>query len=305
MAAQAASLEAAGVSIEYFPIVGKGIRNYLKAAVQLRTLLERDPAIALIHAHFGYCGIVGALAKKGRKLIVSFMGDDLHGSLNQAGRYTNRSRFFVRLNRFLVKQACDAAIVKSKNMKAGLPKSARIEVIPNGIDLNRFTPVDKHVSRTKLQLADGNKIILFLSDPDRPEKNFPLLRDAVIRLSDIAGLQLLIQFNVDQSELKYYYGAADVVALPSYHEGSPNVIKEAMACNRPIVSTDVGDVREHIEGVAGCYIAQSEPEDFAARLREALAFGGPTDGRKKMLDLGMDSTAKRLVDVYKTVLENY
>jgi teichuronic acid biosynthesis glycosyltransferase TuaC len=119
---------------------------------------------------------------------------------------------------------------------------------------------------------------------------------------------LIPLFSISQALLVDYYNASDVMVLPSYHEGSPNVIKEAMACNCPIVATDVGDVKWVLGDTEGCYIAGFEPDDFAEKLRLALGFAetkGKTSGRYRILELGLDSDtiAKKIVVVYESVLK--
>ena len=92
--------------------------------------------------------------------------------------------------------------------------------------------------------------------------------------------------------------------MTSFTEGSPQVIKEAMACGCPIVSVDVGDVRERIDGIPGCYIADRDVDSIAGKLKEALAFEGKTLGRSTVMDDGLtnDSIASRIITIYKTVV---
>jgi glycosyltransferase involved in cell wall biosynthesis len=101
-----------------------------------------------------------------------------------------------------------------------------------------------------------------------------------------------------------YLNEADVLAFSSFMEGSPNVIKEAMACNCPIVSTDVGDVRWVLGDTKGCYIASFDPADFAKKMELAIHFSqvvGRTKGRQRIVALGLDmnTVAKRIMAVYK------
>jgi len=104
-----------------------------------------------------------------------------------------------------------------------------------------------------------------------------------------------------------YYSASDVILLTSLWEGSPNVIKEAMACNCPIVTTDVGDVRWIIGDTEGCYIASLDPNDYSLKMKKALDFAqksGKTNGRNRIIYLGLDADtiALRIIGVYEKVL---
>jgi len=93
-----------------------------------------------------------------------------------------------------------------------------------------------------------------------------------------------------------------MVILTSKFEGSPNVIKEAMACNCPIVSTDVGDVREVIGNTEGCFITSFEPEGVAKKIKLAIEFNKKTNGRDNITHLDEKVIAQRLIDVYQSAI---
>ena len=109
-------------------------------------------------------------------------------------------------------------------------------------------------------------------------------------------------YNRDQVNALMYN--CDALLMTSKTEGSPQVIKEAMACGCPIVSVDVGDVAERTSGVEGCYVVPSrDPKDIAQALFQAIAFEGKTNGREKIIEMGLsnEQVASRLVEIYKCV----
>ncbi|HVB64841.1 MAG TPA: glycosyltransferase family 4 protein, partial [Nitrolancea sp.] len=119
---------------------------------------------------------------------------------------------------------------------------------------------------------------------------------------DDPAVELLVAFKEPQDRLALYMSAADVLVFPSFSEGSPNVVKQAMACNLPIVATDVGDIREVISGTALCAIAEFTVESVAGALREILATGGRSDGRKRVARFSCAVVGQQLIDLYQDVL---
>jgi len=314
---QGESLRKFSIELGYFPILGKGIINYFKHISHLKKHLKNNQ-YDLIHAHYGLCGIVEQLSRGKEKLVVSFMGDDLIGAVNISGNYSLFGNTLVLVNKLFLRKY-DYVIVKSNELSEKV-NSENKEVIPNGVDLSVFFKVQKQEAREKLNIEANKRLVIFVSNPAHEEKNFKLAKGALDKLGK-KNLQLLPVYNVEQEQLKYYYGAADLLILTSYHEGSPNVIKEAMAYNCPIVSTDVGDVRWVIGEPAGCYVISEKIKDKSKKnevalieekskkIKAALEFAelvGRTKGRERIIELGLDSetVAKKIIGIYKKVTAN-
>lgn len=301
---QANSLKAKNIEVDIYYIKGKGIIGYLKNILPLRKQIKKN-YYDIIHAHYGLSGWDAFFAKNRKvKLIISFMGNDLLGDHANNGKSTIYGNLLVSLNKLLAKQA-NHNIVKSKVMFEKIAYSITT-VIPNGVNLNLFQPVDREECLRKVGWDPNLKHILFLSRPDRPEKNFTLTKKAIEKL-DNKSVQLHILEQIPHNDLVYYYNAANVCVLTSYHEGSPNVIKEAMACNCSIVCTDVGDVREVFGNTKGCYICNFDSSDVALNLKTAIEFvikSEKTKGRQRIIELGLDSEsiANRIIEVYKKAL---
>ncbi len=305
-AAQAASIEVQGISIQHFTINKKGLIGYLNEAFRLRRLLEKEKFV-IIHAHYGLTAIVSLLARRSEKLVVSFMGDDLVGSNRDNGKLTRISLLLAKINNLLARWFYDYSIVKSQEMLAQLTTRKAL-LIPNGVNIHVFQPEDKFKVRDKLGISNKEQIAIFVSKPSRSEKNFNLAQQA-IREADIPNLRLVTVTGIEQKNLPDYYNVADLLVLTSFHEGSPNTIKEAMACNCPIVSTDVGDVKWVIGDTLGCYIASFNPKDVTKKIVMALDFSekkGRTRGRDRIIELGLDAetVAKQIIEVYKKLLAN-
>ncbi len=303
LASQRESLLALGVIVDCFPIKKKGLPGYIQAIGSLRRYLKEHPA-DIVHAHYGLCGIVASLAARREKVVVSFMGDDLVGSVGTGGTYTRLGSWMARLNRYFARRRYDWSITKSTRLRSLLDGVARVSVIPNGVDPDVFMPGPMEDARRRLGIETSRKVVVFVSHPDRPEKNYELARKAVSALKR-DDVDLLPVFDVAHHELTDHYNAADALVLTSFHEGSPNVVKEAMACNLPVVSVDVGNVSEVVGETDGCFVTASEARDVAAGIQAALAFGGRTTGRRDIERKGLflDSIARRLLTLYKQLLE--
>jgi glycosyltransferase involved in cell wall biosynthesis len=290
---QGNALKKQGTDLDFFCTREGGLWGYLKALPALHRRLKKNPP-DIVHAHYSLSGFLAYFAGA-RPLIVSLMGSEMY--------HCRPIRILIRL---FAKYFWICTIVKTAGMKEKLRVKDAI-VVPNGIDLTVFSECDRKEALIKTSL-DGSKInILFVADPDRPEKNYKLARNAVDMLKE-ENVVLTPLYNVPNTDLPWYYCAADVVLLSSLWEGSPNVIKEAMACGCPIVSTDVGDVRLITGSVEGTYLASQYTSDMAHKLREAIIFSqttGRTKGREriKVLELDSESISKEILTIYEEVLK--
>jgi len=199
-----------------------------------------------------------------------------------------------------VSRVVDAVTVRSEEMKRrlGLPEA---EVIPSGVDLDVFRPLPQEEARRRVGLAIDRRIVLFVGE-SRPEKRVDVIQAAVeILRRDDPDVELVTVVGKPPEEVAWHMAAADVLALASTNEGSPSVVKEAMACELPVVSVRVGDVPEVIAGTAGCHLAGRDPAAFARGLAAAISFGGRTNGRDAVRHLSWENVTQRLVTVYERV----
>ena len=287
---QGKALEARGADIDYFALTGRGPGAYFRSLSAIRERLKSVGA-DLIHAHYGFSGIAGLLTAGGRPLIVSFMGSDLLGSHTMDGRIKILSRLMISLHRLLARYFYSLTIVKSAEMQGKLRKNTRLAVISNGVDLGVFKPVERTLARRRLNLDPDEFIVLFPAGRNNPEKNFSLASAAVERLSN-ERFRLLDINNAGREEMSHWYNAADLLLVTSFHEGSPNVVKEAMACCCPVVSTAVGDIPWLFGDLAGYFLSGFDAPEISGKILEAARFRREfafTAGRSRISQLGLDS----------------
>jgi glycosyltransferase involved in cell wall biosynthesis len=263
----------------------------------------------LVHVMYG--GVTAELATRalsGVPVVVSFCGGDLLGepAITFAKRLSIRYGVFAS---HLAARRADGIIVKSSNLRDAIP--ARIDprkvwTIPNGVDLERFRPMDPAACRRQLGWREGPLHVLFPSFPEDPRRGFALARAAVDRLN-ASGMTVELHMLRDRphSEIPVWLNAGDCLIFTSCLEGSPNIVKEALACDRAIVSVDVGDVRERLEGITGCFVASATADDLAAKLQSVLEGVANEDrrvaGRVRMQELSLERVAERLISVYREV----
>lgn len=260
--------------IDYLPLVYKTVS---------KSLAKYD----LIHANNGKTAPF-ALMQPHRPVVLTLWGSDLMGSYSSI---TKRSARF-----------CDEIIVRSDEMKDELEMDAH--VIPAGVDLDVFRPLDQSEALEEIGWDPEKKHVLFPASPDRPVKNYPLAKSVVDSVDNQLGVPVKLQVvtGVPHSRIPWYMNAADALILTSEREGSPNTVKEAMACNTPVVSTDVGDVRKRLQGVSQSEICQSESE-FVIALSHIIGEGSRSNGRKMISEISIERLSERIFNVYELALE--
>lgn len=297
---QVESLRAAGVEVEVFAFEGnRSFRNYLKAGLALRQRV-RQCRPDLVHAHYGLTG-AAALFQRDCPVVITFHGSDLLGEVGVQKNYTRSGWVKTIISRAAAQGAAERIVV-AERLKSKLGRLSSV-TIPMGVNLDLFKPMPMHATRRSLGCAPERKLALFAAHPQNHVKRYDVAQAAVEQLR--AGgldMELLAVHGVPHERIPIYMNACDVLVLTSMHEASPCVIKEALACNLPIVSVDVGDVAERLEGVSGGWLCERTPQDVADKLRLALAFGGRSDGRQKISALSLPNVAGQVRAVYEQVV---
>ena len=296
---QIVALEAVGVQVVRYGITGHGIMGYLRALPALRRMIRAERP-DIVHAHYGLSGLLANLQR-----IVPVV-TTYHGSDINLPNILRLSKIAMRLSSYNI-------FVSKRNIAIAQPKE-KYTLLPCGVDIPKpwNEMQTQWVEQLTLnqwvqgKLSTEAKYVLFAGAFDNAVKDAPLAKAAINELV-IEGVKVeLIElkgYNRDQVNALMYNCHA--LLLTSKTEGSPQVIKEAMACGCPIVSVDVGDVAERVSGVEGCYVACTrEPNEIAKALHKALTFEGKTNGREKIIEMGLsnEQVAQRLVAIYESVL---
>jgi len=298
---QVKQLKEAGVEVSVFNFQGhKNPLNYIKAIRNFRRL--NFAMYDVVHAHHGQSGVI-ALSQRKLPVVVTFHGSDLLGIFDKNGKRTILGRV-LQIVSFFVGIFSDDVIIVSEHMSSFFQNRC-YHVIPAGFDLDLFSPGDIIASRMKLGLPLDRKLVLFIGDPERTEKRFWLARESVnILSSHQSGVELVLASGVPHENIPLYLNGCDVVLITSVSEGSPTIVKEALACNLPIVSTDVGDVQERIGSVAGCEICEDDsPDTIAAALARVLSQSQRINGRQTVLELDERLLAQNIIQVYRQAME--
>lgn len=287
---QVAALDSLGVECDIFLVKGNGVFGYLK---QLKPLKKRikDFNPDIIHAHFGLCGLLANLQRK-VPIVTTYHGSDINDK-----RAFPFSKIAIWLSAWNI-------FVSRKTMEIAKPKENH-SLLPCGIDFSDLQLTQRSEARRMMKLDLGKHYVLFAGAFDNQVKNAPLAKKAV-ELLNCSTAELLELKGYSREEVTLLMCAADAFLMTSFTEGSPQVIKEAMACGCPIVSVDVGDVKERIDGIEGCFVAQScNPSELSGLLQKALGFESRTKGRKMLLANGMDNrqVAESLMKIYENTLK--
>ena len=283
---QIESLRQVGCEVDCYGIVGKGIIGYLSNLSALRKKIKAYRP-DFIHAHYGLSGLLANLQRM-VPVVTTYHGSDIHS----LGLNLKLSRLCMRLSAFnlFVSQALYETSRYGKMNYA---------ILPCGVNTDLFITPDSWEKGRNASSHAGYEV-LFAGAFDNEIKNSALAREAVA-LVDNATIHELKGYS--RSEVAQRMQQADVLLMTSKREGSPQVIKEALACGCPIVSVDVGDVKSLIQGVEGCYIAAATPTDIASKLELALRFAQRTAGREVIFRQGLSlhQVAQRLITLYPTV----
>ena len=305
---QISALQACGISVVRYGITGKGIVGYLRALPGLkRMILTERPD--LIHAHYGLSGLLANLQRI-VPVVTTYHGSDIN--LPKILRFSQIAMLLSVHNIFVSQRNVNLALSSNSLIASRLKQ--RFTLLPCGVNIPQ--PWGELQTQWVYQLTLNQwvqeklsteaKHVLFAGAFDNAVKDAPLAKAAINELTSEGVKVELIElkgYNRDQVNALMYN--CDALLMTSKTEGSPQVIKEAMTCGCPIVSVDVGDVAERTSGVEGCFVVHTrEPKDIAEALQQAIAFEGKTNGRDRIIKMGLsnEQVAQRLIAIYKSIV---
>ena len=299
---QGEAIRALGHEVDYFLVKG----NYIKAVGALkRKIYEFKPDI--VHAHFGLSAITAELQSLVPVVTTFHNGETLNWHVNLISSLMSlRAKHVI----YVAQHIRDLSYFKARHYS----------IIPCGVPMEQMTIVPQSEARRQLGWDPNKKYILFGGAFANTRKNYALLRDAVSGLDAFGDIVCVEMKGLSRAECVLRMNACDLFALPSHSEGSPQALKEAMACNCPCLATDIADVRELFGNEPGHWILRNPRktherwdgdehslDEMTSLLREALSFSARTHGRDRIeaLQLTNEAVAKRIVKIYEQVLEEY
>jgi glycosyltransferase involved in cell wall biosynthesis len=268
----------------------------------MRTLL-RSEKYDLVHAHFGHAALIARLQCYA-PTVVTYHGSDVMGIVDVDGKYKLKGKLLSFIS-CAMSLLVHEVIVVSPCLGKLLPVK-QYNVIPLGIDFGLFSIIPKKQAREQIGWPQDDFIPLFIAlNLSNPVKRFTLAQEAVTQLKGELPINLKTATGLKPEEIPIYMCAADVLLLTSVHEGSPTVVKEALACNLPVVCTEVGDVRDRLRDVEPSFICPPDALALADALRKVFKSGKRSNGREKARFLSEPLVAERVIEVYRKVVKRY
>ena len=282
---QVTALQAQGLEVEVLAIPGRGVRGYAQA---VGAVAEKAAGYDLVHAHFGLCGLAAGLARR-CPVVTTFHGSDVNDArlrkLSIAAAGLSAWRIFVA--------------DELRSQMPGWVTQRRSSVLACGVDTEVFRPRARSEARAALGWDEAGRKVLFAGSFSNPVKDPGLAKEAV---AGIEGVELVELKGYTREQVALVMNACDALLLTSHREGSPQVVKEAIASNLPVVSVDVGDVKRRLEPPTGVVVTSRSPDELGAALCAALSAPRPHNGSVQAAAFSNSSVAEELIDIYQRTL---
>lgn len=299
------ALQGLGVDVDVFPVRTTSRKgDYVTALRPLRARLAAGD-YDVLHAQHSYCVAQVRLLRRSVPrhvpLVFTCHEGETYAPRGEVVRERSLKRitYSKRLKRMAMQYA-DVLVTVERNLPAAVGYSGEFTTIAPGVDADRFAPQPVDAARRELGLPLDREVILFPADPRRFfPKGFDVFEEALSLLP--REVRVVTGGKIDPPAMPVYMNAADVVVQTSRFEASPMILKEAMACAKPIVSSAVGDAEDVLGAVPGHYVCALNPPSVARAITSALEGPRATGGRERLLELGLSlaGTAKKYVGIYE------
>lgn len=299
---QIESLKRAGVNVEVFYLKFRtSLPGLFDEWLRLRRAIEQySPNI--VHAHYGTITSFLCICSTQLPTAITFRGSDLNPD---AGIGFIRARLGLVLSQISALRASSICCTSEQLRRRLWWRKKKAVILPSGVDLRLFQPRDKEESRRILGWEPDERVVLFNSGKAPVLKGLSLARAAVGVAERELGRMRLVELHgqVAPETISTYLNAADCLVVASEAEGSPNILKEAMACNLPVASVDVGDAAERLDGVSPSQVVPRNAERLGQAIRGILKAGRRSNGREKIKDCSEDAIAEKLRELYEAVAD--
>lgn len=279
-----------GIVVDYFPIKGKGLMGYLKNLKALKKKILTDN-YQIVHAHYGLSGALAVLQRKVPVIITFHNGETLTIIGNVISSIAS---LFSDFNIYVAKHIYDLTYFKRKNKSA---------VIPCGINLKELKIIPKEEAKKLMNLPDNKINILFGGNFANLRKNYPLAKEA-INILPHKNINLIELKGFSREQVTNLLCGCDLMLLPTKSEGSPQIVKEAMACNCPVVASNVADISDIFAETQGCFLTDFDSSNLAEAILKAINYKGRTNGREKMEKYDNSKIVKEIVEIYNRLIYN-
>jgi teichuronic acid biosynthesis glycosyltransferase TuaC len=282
-----------GVEADVYFINGRESKlNYFKSISALRSKIEKGN-YDLIHIHYGISGLFLLFYTPKIPVFIT-----LHsGELFQKKGYINHL-MQKNLTLAIVKKVEKVIVLNDTMITLLSPYKDKLIKLPCGTDLDLFT-------NNAQPMASDKFVIGFPGNKARKEKNYPLFMEIVTELRKARTVEVIEFHNLTREEVIAGLGKIDLLLMTSTVEGSPQIIKEAMACNKAIISTKVGDVDDLLGNVTNSYVLDSFSfSDFLEPVVKIMTLpvsARVSNGRAKLIEMGLNSrkVSERIYHLYK------
>jgi teichuronic acid biosynthesis glycosyltransferase TuaC len=300
---QAAALAEQGFWVEIFDLrsrtsPGVLFGEFFRFRRTIRTFRPR-----VIHAHYGTVTAMFAALGAGRiPLVITYRGSDLNRVPSARGLRPAAGRL---LSQIAALRASHVVCVSRQLKNLLWSRHARVTVLPSGVDPEIFRPELRKMLRKELGWREEERVVLFNAGQDASNKRLDLAQSAVQEASRWASPVRLevLDGSVEPARIPAMMNAANCLLVTSDAEGSPTIVQEALATNLPVVSVDVGDISERLEGVTCSHVAPREPQALGRALADVLSPPRRSDGRRKAEEFSSARIARELGRLYYELLE--